>query len=203
MKFYYCYAILTIATLSCSSTRFGVVDAASASKSGSYFICPCAPNSYKFTLDFSLTCTSGNSILGDAVAETFCIVRPSDGNSSVNPAVSDLVPVSVQSIKIYEFDQYESILKEETIGGDFKDGDTFSFISNAGRGVNIPKKIQLFIYGQNKDGEELINIYIITFTNDCGAFPVLSDGQSVGWTRFVSIFYIAKEYGLSYHVLIS
>ena len=208
MKFYYCYVILTIATLSCSSTRFGVVNAASASApasasdSGSYFVCPCAPSTYEFTLDFSLTCTSGNSILGDGVAETECSVSPFEVNSSVNPVVSDFAPETVQFIEIIEFDQYNSILKEEMIEGDFKDGDTFSFISNAGRGVNIPKRIQFSILGKNKDGQGLINIYIITFTNSCEAFPVLSDGQSVGWTRFVSIFYIAKECGLSYQVLI-
>ena len=206
MKFYYCYVILTIATLSCSSTRFGVVNAASATGSGSAEpeICYCAPNSYEFTLDFFLTCPPVNITLGDAVAATTCMVSPFG-----DPEVSDLVPVSVQSIDILELNQNLQVIVQENIGGDFIDGDTFSYISYAaipGMIVNpedLPRAIQLNIVGLNKDGEEIINVYLITFTNACGAYPVLSEGQFAGWTRFVSIFYIAKECGLSYLVLIS
>ena len=173
-------------------------------------ICYCAPNSYEFILDFSLACPPDNSTLGGALTQTFCRVHPfnstSYDNSFVNPAVTDFVPVSVQSIDIYELNQNESVIVSEAIEGDFKDGDTFSFISGVSTiQKKIPKAIQLNIHGRNKDGEELFQVYQITFTNGCGAFPhpVLSDGQSVGWTRFVSIFYIAKECGLSYLVLIS
>ena len=171
-------------------------------------ICYCAPNSYEFILDFSLACPPDNSTLGGALTQTFCRVHPfnstSYDNSFVNPAVTDLVPESVQKIEIFEFDQNLYILVSEAIGGDFKDGDTFSFISGVSTiQEKFPIAIQLNIYGRNKDGEGLIQIYQITFANGCGAFPVLSDGQSVGWTRFVSIFYIAKECGLSYQVLIS
>ena len=167
-------------------------------------ICYCAPNSYEFTLDFFLTCPPVNITLGDAVAATTCMVSPFG-----DPEVSDLVPVSVQSIDILELNQNLQVIVQENIGGDFIDGDTFSYISYAaipGMIVNpedLPRAIQLNIVGLNKDGEEIINVYLITFTNTCGAYPVLSEGQFAGWTRFVSIFYIAKECGLSYLVLIS
>ena len=195
MKFYYCYVILTIATLSCSSTRFGVVNAASATGSGSAEseICYCAPNSYKFTLDFSLTCSPVNITLGDAVAATTCFVTPLFIR---DPEVSDLVPVSVPSIDILEFNQNGQVIVQENIGGLGLglDGNTFSYISYAaipGMIVDpedLPKGIQVNIVGLNKDGEEIINVYQIPFTNACGAYPVLSEGQSIGWTRFVSIF---------------
>ena len=74
------------------------------------------------------------------------------------------------------------------------DGNTFSYISYAaipGMIVDpedLPRGIQVNIVGLNKDGEEIINVYQIPFTNACGAYPVLSEGQSIGWTRFVSIF---------------
>ncbi|OEU18286.1 hypothetical protein FRACYDRAFT_236562 [Fragilariopsis cylindrus CCMP1102] len=187
MKFYYCYVILTIATLSCSSTRFGVVNAASATGSGSAEseICYCAPNSYKFTLDFSLTCSPVNITLGDAVAATTCFVIPFG-----DPEVSDLVPVSVQSIDILEFNRNGQVIVQENIGADFIDGNTFSYISYATiLGMimdpeDLPGGIQVNIVGLNKDGEEIANVHQIPFTNACGAYPVLSEGQSIGWTRF-------------------
>jgi hypothetical protein len=50
-------------------------------------ICYCAPNSYKFTLEFSLTCPPVNITMGDGVAATTCMVCPFG-----DPEVSDLVP---------------------------------------------------------------------------------------------------------------
>ena len=190
MKFYYCYVILTIATLSCSSTRFGVVNAARASESAEPEICDCAPNSFEFTLDFSLACPPVSSALGDGVGFFYCNISPFDGNSFVNSAVTDLVPVSVQSIEFLEFDKNEnSFASVATRGGDYKDGDTISFVSKVSTIQNyFLEAIQLNMYGRNKDGEEIINVYQIIFTNACGAYPVLSEGQSIGWTRFVSIF---------------
>jgi hypothetical protein len=162
-------------------------------------ICYCAPNSYEFTLDFLLTCPPVNITLGDAVAATTCMVSPFG-----DPEVSDLVPVSVQSIDILELNQNLQVIVQENIGGDFIDGDTFSYISYAaipGMIVNpedLPRAIQLNIVGVNKDGEEIINVYLITFTNACGAYPVLSEGQFAGWTRFVSFFTLLKN--VDYHI---
>jgi len=106
------------------------------------------------------------------------------------PGVIDLVPVSVQSIDILELNQNLQVIVQENVGGEFVDGDTFSYISYAalpGMIVNpedLPRAIQLNIVGVNKDGEDIINVYLITFTNACGAYPVLSEGQFAGWTRF-------------------
>lgn len=148
-------------------------------------ICYCAPNSYEFTLDFSLTCPPVNITLGDAVAATTCQVSPFG-----DPAVSDLVPVMVNSIDILELNQNLQVMVQENIASKFLDGDTFSYVSYAaipGEIVNpedLPRAIQLNIVGVNKEGEEIINVYLITFTNACGAYPVLYEGQFAGWTRF-------------------
>jgi hypothetical protein len=150
-------------------------------------ICVCAPSTYEFTLDFSLFCPPVNITLGDAVKRTSCLVNPFG-----TPEVADLVPVAVSSIEILELDQSMEISVREKIEGSFGDGDTFQYTSIAalpGEIVNpddLPRAIQLNIVGVNQFDESIINIYLIVFTNNCGRYPVLFEGQSAGWTRFVS-----------------
>lgn len=150
-------------------------------------ICACSPNTYEFTLDFSLFCPPVNITQGDAVASTTCLVNP-----FIDPDVEDLVPVSVQQIDILELNQNMRLIVQETIEGTFADGDTFSYTSYAADPsqiqdpVDVPRAIQLNIIGVNQFDQTIINLYLILFTNDCQAFPVLFEGQSAGWTRFVS-----------------
>lgn len=152
-------------------------------------ICSCAPNTYEFTLDFSLFCPPVNITQGDAVAATTCMVAPFG-----DPEVEDLIPVNVQSIDILELGQDLEIVVQENIAGSFGDGDTFSYTSYAaepGEIINpndIPRAIQLNIVGINQFDQTIINVYLITFSNNCGAYPVLFEGQYAGWTRFVSAF---------------
>jgi hypothetical protein len=155
-------------------------------------ICHCAPNTYEFTLDFSLFCPPVNITIGDAVAATTCMVSPFG-----DPTVTDLIPVSVQSIDILELNQNLQIMMQENIAGDFGDGDTFQYSSYAalpGEIVNpedLPRAIQVNIIGTNANDEPIINVYLITFTNSCGSYPVLFEGQSAGWTRFVSVSFVS------------
>ena len=152
-------------------------------------ICFCAPNTYEFELDFSLTCPPVNITLGDAVKATTCMVSPFG-----NPEIADLVPVRVTSIDVLELNQNLQVMVQESISPTtpYLDGDTFSYVSYAaipGEIVNpedLPRAIQLNIMGVNKFEQEIINVYLITFTNSCGAYPVLFGGQWAGWTRFVS-----------------
>jgi hypothetical protein len=150
-------------------------------------VCSCAPSTYEFTFNFSLFCPPVNITLGDAVVATSCNVGPFG-----DPTVSDLIPVAVQSIGILELGQDLRVLNQEDIDDNFGDGDTFTYTSvmaNPGSTVDeadIPRAIQLNIVGINADDEPIINVYIITFTNNCGTYPVLSEGQSAGWTVFVS-----------------
>jgi hypothetical protein len=149
--------------------------------------CSCAPSTYEFILDFSLFCPPVNITLGDAVQATSCLISPFG-----NPDIGDLIPIAVQSIDILELGQDLRILVQENIEGNFGDGDTFQYISvaadrsNINSTVDIPRALQLNLVGVNANDEPVINVYIITFTNSCGTYPVLSEGQSAGWTRFVS-----------------
>ena len=152
-------------------------------------ICFCAPNTYEFKLDFSLTCPPVNITLGDAVAATTCMVSPFG-----MPEVADLVPVKVTSIDVLELNQNLQVMVQENIEPKeaYLDGDTFSYVSYAAvpgqivKPEDVPRAIQLNIIGSNAKGEQIINVYLITFTNACGAYPVLFEGQWAGWTRFVS-----------------
>jgi hypothetical protein len=149
--------------------------------------CACSPSTYQFTFDFGLTCPPVNVTRSDAVAATTCLIAPFG-----DPEVTDLIPVAVQSINILELNQNLQTLVTETIEGNFGNGDSFRYVSIAaipGEIVNpldVPRAIQLNVIGSNQIGDPIINVYLITFTNDCGAYPVLVNGQSAGWTVFVS-----------------
>jgi hypothetical protein len=111
-----------------------------------------------------------------------------------DPGVIDFIPVAVESIDIFELNRNLQISVQENIAGSFGDGDSFTYVSIAALPGqitdpdDIPKAIQLNIIGVNRFDQPLINVYIITFTNDCGFHPALVNGQSAGWTVFVSKF---------------
>eukprot|EP00978_Attheya_sp_CCMP212_P044996 scaffold330459_cov33-Attheya_sp.AAC.1 len=158
-------------------------------------ICSCDPSTYEFTFDFALTCPPINVTQGGAIETTSCLV------SRLGGAATDLVPVAVQSIDILELDQGLSVLAQLTITGNFGDGDSFTYVSIAAspgsitnRTVDTPRAIQLNIVGVNILDEPIISVYIIVFTNDCSAFPVLVNGQSAGWTVFSDLGNARQEY---------
>ena len=128
-----------------------------------------------------------NITINDAIAATSCLVSPFG-----NPEVADLIPIAVQSIDILELGQDLRVLVQENIEGNFLDGDSFRYTSVSANPdaiesyLGLPRAIQINAIGVNANDETIINVYIITFTNDCGAYPVLFEGQTAGWTRFVS-----------------
>ena len=150
-------------------------------------VCACSPSQFEFVFDFSLTCPPVNITTGDAVSATSCLISPFG-----NPEVQDLIPVAVQTIDILELGQDLRVLVQENIAGNFGDGDSFRYTSIAAipneinSNVDIPRAIQLNIVGVNRLDEPIINVYIITYTNNCNAYPVLLEGQSAGWTVMVS-----------------
>lgn len=164
-----------------------IVASTSTSSGQEIELCSCAPSTYEFTLDFDLFCPPVNITLGDGVLATSCFVSPFG-----DPTVTDLIPIAVQSIGILELGQDVRVLNQENIEGNFGDGDTFQYTSVAANPVNIvdsadiPRALQLNLIGLNANDEPIINVYIITFTNNCGTYPVLFEGQSAGWTVFVS-----------------
>jgi hypothetical protein len=150
-------------------------------------ICACSASTYEFTFDFSLFCPPVNITKGDAVSVTLCQVHPFG-----DPRVSDLVSVAVSNIDIFELGQDLSVLVVENIEGNYGDGDSFRFTSVTANpaaivsSLDVPRAIQLNVFGVNGQNESIINLVVISFTNDCDAYPVFEEGQYAGWIRFVS-----------------
>jgi hypothetical protein len=139
--------------------------------------CACQPQKYEFTLDFALNC-SVSLKEGPGINQTVCVVEP--------PDEGDQVPVSVTSIEIAEVDKKFQDLNPVTFEGEYENGFTFEYTSAIAGDVTVPPKgIRMTITGTNLDGVELINSWLILFTNDCAIYPVLTSGTQIGWTKLV------------------
>lgn len=151
--------------------------------------CACSPRSYEFTLDFSLTCPPVNITIDNSIEATSCIVSPFG-----DPSVEDFVPVYVEDIDVLELGQNLRVEAQTDIEGILYDGDKFTYTSIVADPDNImdpeqiPRALQINIFGINAQGGRIINVFIVTFTNDCGSYPLFHEGQSAGWIRFVSSF---------------
>ncbi len=157
-------------------------------------ICACSPRSYEFTLDFSLTCPPVNIAVGDAIADTTCLISPFGALD-----VEDLTPVSVDSIDILELGQNLRVIAQTGIVQPLNDGDSFTYTSvvadpdSIGEVLQVPKGIQINIVGNNQNGDRIINAFLVTFTNECDKYPVFEEGESAGWAKFVSNFLIERN----------
>ena len=151
-------------------------------------ICGCQPATYTFTFDFDLVCDD-TTVEGSGINETACLTEIR-GQDEV-PA-EDLVPLSVQNVQIFELDQDLQVVAQTVRTGPFTNGDTFTYtsiISTMTDDLNpqsLPRGLQVVITGLNSKEQSTVNTYIITYTNDCGIFPILTEGQQAGWTIFVS-----------------
>ncbi|KAL3912865.1 MAG: hypothetical protein SGARI_000941 [Bacillariaceae sp.] len=148
-------------------------------------ICSCAPARYTFTFDFGLTCPPVNVTRNGGIAATFCQVSPF-GDPGQN--ITNLVPVEVGYVDVLELGQAFDVLSQENITGAFMDGESFSYTSIVEKDptlAELPKVIQLNIFAFNSEGQPIVNFFAIAFTNNCFEFPVLLEGDSAGWTKFV------------------
>mmetsp|Transcript_11865 Transcript_11865/g.34024 ORF Transcript_11865/g.34024 Transcript_11865/m.34024 type:complete len:277 (+) Transcript_11865:86-916(+) len=149
-------------------------------------VCACSPTTYTFRMDFSSTCPPTNTNAESGVASVSCLISP------FGAASDDLVPVIIESVGILELDQGKNVLVEERIDSEFLNGDSLlysSVVKNLGAATSneeIPKALQVNLSGRNKEGIMLMNVFIITFTNECGVYPMIQTGGSVGWVIFVS-----------------
>jgi hypothetical protein len=125
--------------------------------------------------------------VGAGVASASCLILPLG-----NPDTTDLEPVVINAIDIIEIGQDISVIVQENLQGEFFDGDSFDYksITNTPEEItssqDIPRAIQLNLIGSNAGGEGLINIFILTFTNNCEIYPVLTENESAGWVILVS-----------------
>ncbi len=149
-------------------------------------LCSCSPSTYTFTLDFSLTCPPVSVTRNPAITATFCQISPL---GDANETITDLVPVEVESLGILELGQEFEVLSQHNITGPLISGDTFDYTSliDADGYDGAPVRvIQLNIFATNALGESIVNFFAISFTNTCDEYPALIEGDSAGWTKFVS-----------------
>jgi hypothetical protein len=161
---------------------------------GSFFdfsICACTPSTYDFQLDVSQGCPTTEAI--DLVLEAGVESAECEVTATNSTTVTDLVPISIESITVEELRQDNTVAVSQSVQGDFRDGDAFRYISISSdlediRGaIDLPKILQFNLTGKNIDGDRVSNIVVIVFTNDCEAYPVIQAGHSAGWIRFVSM----------------
>jgi hypothetical protein len=137
-------------------------------------ICVCQPNSITFVLDFALTCDDRTILTGNpGIEEAVCLIFP-DG---VDP-----VPVFLESVLIYETDLERNLINLVNYTKTFSSGDMITYDSLGGL---ISTGITLALNGVNADGEKVFNNFAILYTNECDVYPVLVDGDQIGWTKLV------------------
>lgn len=150
-------------------------------------LCACQPSSFDFKLNFGLGCDN-STVQGDGIEETACII---------DPVLDDPVPVSASRMEILELDQGLQIIQSATtvLNGTYSNGDTVSFTSSIidnDSSVEItapeelPRGLLVAVTGENADGKELVNTWVLLYTNDCDIYPVINNGMQIGWTVFVS-----------------
>lgn len=147
-------------------------------------ICACQPASYQFTLDFQLSCNDFN-VTGPGVNTTRCLERGPE-------ETSNLIPVVVNTFQIIELNQDLEPVAQTSLRGNFLNGANISYTSiitqfNASVAESaVPRGISLVITGRNAENVSVVSSSIVVFNNDCTVYPVLEEGETLGWTLLVS-----------------
>lgn len=147
-------------------------------------ICACQPATYEFVLDFGLTCAN-KTVAGPGINASECRIT-----TDRNLNVTDQVPVSVSKVQVLELNQDLDIITTSQYEEEFADGDKFTYTSviasnNITRPQDVPRALQMTITGRNQEEQDLVNFWIIIFDNSCGIYPVVLEGEQIGWTIFV------------------
>jgi hypothetical protein len=147
-------------------------------------ICACQPSTYEFVLDFGLTCKE-KTVAGAGINASECRIT-----TDLNLNVTDQVPISVSKVQVLELNQNLDIITTSQYNEEFADGDIFTYTSviasnNITRPQDVPRALQMTIYGRNAEEQDLVNFWIIIFDNSCGIYPVVLEGEQIGWTIFV------------------
>ena len=154
-------------------------------------ICACQPSTYEFILNFNLTCDDKN-VQGPGINASACTITT---DRDLN--VTNKVPVSVSKIQVLELNQNLDIISTTPYEGEYTNGDVFRYTSviatdKITRPEDVPRALQMTLAGRNANEEDLVNFWIIIFDNSCGIYPVVLEGEQIGWTIFVRAFPLAE-----------
>ena len=149
-------------------------------------LCACAPPVFNLTFDFSRSCPPTN-VDSAGLASSSCLIGPFG-----DPDTSDFVPVLVTDVTFVEIGQDSSILVETSVTGNFVAGSIIEYesVTNNPERIQqpnqVPRALRATIIGSNANGEGLVNVFILTYNNNCSIFPVIRPDDSAGWAVFVS-----------------
>jgi hypothetical protein len=85
------------------------------------------------------------------------------------------------------------LLTSSTVTDHLKPGDTVEFASYTVHpdnvtAIKLPSTVEVGILASDPaTGTSYLTNWVVTFTNKCDQYPVLSVGDQIGWTEFVSI----------------
>jgi hypothetical protein len=153
--------------------------------------CACFPSTYTFVLDLGQLCTQ-TSLPSSGIESRTCSVFSESGD-----VLTTMVPVSVSQITVLELGQnLGTIIPTQIQGDSFITGASFTYTSSfvgtqEGLDTSIssgvfPRGLELQLRGLNLFSEIIINRFTIVFSNACDVFPVVQEGDKIGWVKFVS-----------------
>ena len=147
-------------------------------------LCACNPATYTFELNFTAVCED-SSVTGPGIEGIFCFSR----EFGLQGNVTDFEPVAVSEVTILELNQDLQPFVQVPVEGDFRTGNTFKYSSISGTAAlnetTIPGGLQMNIVGRNRVDQDISNVWIIVFTNECGIFPIFEIGDNIGWIKVV------------------
>jgi hypothetical protein len=157
--------------------------------------CACFPSTYTFVLDLALSCGQ-TSLPNSGVESNECSVLPAEPGAEL----SSMVPISLSEITVFELGQNLGTTLGTQIPGDsFVSGAPFTYTSSVGsqEGLDMtiasggfPRGIEVQMRGRNLLSEIIDNRFTIVFSNECGIYPVIEEGDKIGWIKFVSGFVV-------------
>ena len=161
-------------------------------------ICACTPSTYTFEFNFDRRCPTPDQVDingAGGISATFCSMNElTDGDAPVE-VDPNLNVANVTQIDVIELGQDFGVVGSTPVF-DVSNGDVFtgsvefeSIISTMelSRGdTRIPKVMQVNIFAVNDQGNEIINFFAISFTNDCNTYEVVDNTSTAGWVDFVS-----------------
>ena len=152
-------------------------------------LCACQPITYEFTLDLNSKCSATDiNMTMPGIEDSGCVVESRGSTENItNP-----FPSIVNQITIVELNQNKQPIAQTIYDEAYQNGDIIyynSIMVTAANTIpeNVPRAIQLTISGLNDEEVQLTNSWIIYYENDCGIFPIVNQGQRIGWTIFVSV----------------
>lgn len=141
-----------------------------------------------FKILLNMTCPGNiDATVRPGINATDCFAGNLDPANDVN---TDFVPVTITKIQILELDRNQGIIKEDSRQGAFVDEQEFNYTSIAVSDPELDQEVgglQMTLDGRNANDDQIVNNWIILFTNECNIFPLFEVGDQIGWTEFVSM----------------